>query len=141
MTRARDETTVGCNSKSEGKSKDRSNGKKSAQVFFILLFFCSALALAHGILNRWNLHCTNCAKILLNKWFEIHATLRNFIKRNFTTIGTVQIPMVETSMVWNTGRFFDQLLLCGTGKKKGELKNICRNYADDQLSALKFIQL
>ena len=53
----------------------------------------------HGILNRWNLHCTNCAKIPLNKGFEIHATLRNFIKRNFTTIGTVQIPMVETSMI------------------------------------------
>ena len=62
-----------------------------------LIKVCATLC--HGILNRWNLHCTNCAKIPLNKWFEIHATLRNFIKRNFTTIGTVQIPMVETSMV------------------------------------------
>ena len=48
----------------------------------------------HGILNQRNLHSTTCGIVPLN--------IKNYINKNFISIGTVQIPFVKNSMAYLT---------------------------------------
>ena len=54
----------------------------------------------HGILNQWNLHCNNCAKIPLNT--GLRSTQPYEAEFNYN-IGTVHIPVLENSMVGEIG--------------------------------------